>query len=133
MSNWQILNDITSPTKKYFFFFVDLSGLSLGHAMQMTPALIKRSVTSWESNPIPMKKLEFVNAPFHVNVVLDIFRSFMSKKMKERITVRRGLPDFNPDDRLPGELGGNGPSYAELAAHWHKVVVKNYNFFMENN
>lgn len=116
----------------FFFLLVDLKGMTLNHAMQMTPLIIRRAVAAWEANPINMKKLEFVNAPFHVNIVLDVFRSFMTKKMKERIFVRRGLPEFNSSDFLPVELGGNGESYAQLAAHWQNVVVKNYDFFMQN-
>jgi CRAL/TRIO domain len=107
-----------------------MSGVTLSHALAMTPTIIRRAVTMWESYPIRMRNLEFVNAPFHVNVILDIFRSFMSKKMKDRITVRRGLPEFNSNDRLPGELGGNGESYDVLAKHWQNTLVKNYDFFM---
>lgn len=106
-----------------------MTNVTLGHALQMTPKLIRRAVAMWEAYPFRIKKLEFVNAPFHVNMVLDIFRSFMSKKLKERVHVKRGLPDFNANDRLPGELGGNGESYSVLAAHWHKVVMKNQDFF----
>lgn len=105
-----------------------MSSVSLGHALQMTPKLIRRAVGLWEAYPFRIRKLEFVNAPFHVNVVLDIFRSFMSKKLKERVHVTRGLPEFNANDHLPGELGGNGESYKDLASHWHKVVVKNQEF-----
>lgn len=109
-----------------------MSNVTLAHAMQMTPKLIRRAVSMWEAYPFRIKKLEFVNAPFHVNVVLDIFRSFMSKKLKERVFVKRGLPEFNAKDHLPVELGGNGESYASLAEHWQKIVTNNQNFYSKN-
>lgn len=52
----------------------DMVGVELGHALQLTPKLIKRSVDSWQVYPCKPKMLEFVNAPTHVNFVLNTFR-----------------------------------------------------------
>lgn len=110
-----------------------MHGVSLGHALQMTPTLIKRAVNSWESSPLRIQKLEFVNANLGINVVLDIFRSFMSAKMKGRVSVRRGKPDFKATDNLPKELGGTVGSYSTLARHWKQVVEKNHRWFDEDD
>jgi len=34
------------------------------------------------------KSLDFVNAPPHVNVVLNIFRQFMKQKLRERVSTK---------------------------------------------
>lgn len=109
-----------------------MQGVALGHALQMTPMLIKRAVNSWESYPLRIQKLEFVNANFGINVVLDIFRSFMSAKMKERVSVKRGKPDFVASDNLPRDLGGTVNSYESLAVHWKHVLEKNLQWFDED-
>lgn len=109
-----------------------MQGVALGHALQMTPMLIKRAVNSWESYPLRIQKLEFVNANFGINVVLDIFRSFMSSKMKERVSVKRGKPDFVASDNLPRDLGGTVNSYESLAVHWKHVLEKNLQWFDED-
>ena len=109
--------------------FPDMQGVSLGHALQMTPTIIKRAVNSWESYPLRIKKLEFVNANFGINVVLDIFRSFMTSKMKERVSVTRGKPEFVESDNLPSDLGGNVGSYQSIAQHWKEVLEKNKKWF----
>lgn len=111
---------------------LDMQGIALGHALQMTPMLIKRAVNSWDSYPLRIQKLEFVNANFGINVVLDLFRSFMSAKMKERVTVKRGKPDFKSSDNLPKELGGTVDSYEILARHWKHVLGKNQQWFDED-
>jgi hypothetical protein len=33
------------------------------------------------------KSLDFVNAPPHVNVVLNIFRQFMTEKLRQRVST----------------------------------------------
>lgn len=111
----------------------DMSGVALGHALQMTPVVIKRAVSSWESYPARIQKLEFVNANLGINVVLDIFRSFMSQKMKERVTIRRGKPDFNASDNLPAELGGVTGNYSSLANHWKRVLEQNHQWFFQDD
>lgn len=109
-----------------------MQGISLGHGLQMTPNMIKKAVNSWESYPLRIKKLEFVNANMGINVILDIFRSFMTAKIKERVSVRRGKPDFKASDKLPKELGGTVDSYAILAQHWKQVLEKNLQWYEED-
>lgn len=53
---------------------IDMKDVQLGHALQMTPSIIKRSVESWQIYPCKLKLLEFVNAPIHINVILNTFR-----------------------------------------------------------
>lgn len=57
----------------------------------------------------------------------------MSAKMKERVTVKRGKPDFKASDKLPKELGGTVESYASLARHWKQVIEKNHQWFDEDD
>lgn len=130
----------------------DMSGVGLGHAMQLPPSLIKkwvlsiyhviinwpqysisRSVESWECYPSMTKKLEFVNAPFYVNAFLNTFRFFMSEKLKSRIAVSYGAPNAVSPDILPPELGGTGESYAQLAAHWKQYAQQRADWFVADD
>ena len=38
--------------------------------------------------PMRPKSLDFVNAPPHVNVVLNIFRQFMTEKLRQRVSSK---------------------------------------------
>lgn len=111
----------------------DMKSVLLGHALQLNPPLIKRSVQSWENYSCRPKRLEFVNAPIHVNVVLNIFRSFMSAKMKQRLFINKGQPTNHsiPNRCLPVDLGGAGPSYETLAEHWRKKAIDQRGWFLE--
>lgn len=108
----------------------DMTGVSLGHGLQMTPMHIKKSVESWSAYPCKPKMLEFVNVPTHVNIVLNTFRFFMTPKMKSRMIVRKSTSQLNSN--LPKDLGGKGQTYSELAAKWKKIVEKNVEFFEED-
>ncbi|KFB36902.1 AGAP002065-PA-like protein [Anopheles sinensis] len=81
----------------------DMQGVTLGHALQLSPAMIKKS--------------------------------FMSAKMKERVTISRKGSQMENLITLPRELGGSGESYQQLAEHWKETVQANESFFaqMEQN
>jgi hypothetical protein len=68
---------------------IDLEGVSLGHALQLNPTLIKKLVHTWQDcYPVRTRSINFVNAPFHINMVLNIFKKFMSEKMRSRVRMR---------------------------------------------
>lgn len=75
--------------------------------------------------------MEFINAPTHINIVLDIFRQFMSEKLRDRLIVTRGPSTVNVV--LPSDLGGHGISYAELAEHWKRKIQTHAAWFNEQD
>lgn len=132
----------------------DMTGVTWQHGLKMTPTIIKRyieihcrlfriddiyilytipllhrSVFSWENYSCKTTKLEFVNAPMHINFFLDTFRLFMSPKMKERLFVTRGPSTIQMT--LPKDLGGDGASYKELAAQWKEKVCAHAAWYAE--
>lgn len=107
----------------------DMKNVTLSHALQLPPSLIKRAVESWENYPCRPQLLEFVNAPIHVNVVLNVFRSFMSTKMKSRVKVSRRETHVSTLVNLPPELGGTGDSYHDLTVYWKKQAQENAFWF----
>lgn len=90
-----------------------------------------RAVQSWENYPCRTKCLEFVNAPYYINVMLNVFRSFMSAKMRSRVLVTSGTPKC--DAELPSDLGGTGESYEELALYWKNKLRENASWYDEDN
>lgn len=65
----------------------------------------------------------------HINVVLDIFRQFMSEKLRHRVLVTRGRSTVEAN--LPTNLGGNGKSYAQLAEYWKQKTQEHRSWFAE--
>ncbi|XP_062701989.1 retinol-binding protein pinta isoform X2 [Aedes albopictus] len=109
----------------------DMKNVTLNHALQLPPSLVKRTVESWENYPCRPQLLEFVNAPIHVNIVLNVFRSFMSTKMKSRVKVSRRGTHVGTLVNLPPELGGTGDSYHDLTVYWKRKMQEHACWFAE--
>ena len=105
----------------------DMLGVQFAHGYQMTPKVIKRLVHTWQGYPNRVRSLEYVNAPTHVNVVLNIFKKFMTKKLSERVHVHsndgKTLLESFPRDILPKELGGTESDYHTLKS---KICIFSY-------
>lgn len=116
---------------------MDLKGAGMGHAMQMTPSMIRKAVNSWQDvNPIRVKGMHYINTPLNVHVVMNIFKTFMKEKLRRRLHLYRGdgkkiLSSLIPCDILPPEYGGCGPSVDTLLNEWKNRVISNRDWFMK--
>lgn len=114
----------------------DLRGVSLAHARQLPPSVVKKAVYAWQNYHCRPKQLEFVNAPVYVNVMLRVFKRFMSDKLKSRINVHfRGLGslhDVVPKDILPIEYGGTDGHVADTIDYWVEKLVSYKDWFEED-
>lgn len=115
----------------------DLKGVTLGHALQLPPKVIKRMVHSWQScYPLRIQSLNFVNAPAYVNVVLNIFRRFMNQKLKNRIHVHNqgvgALHKNVPPNMLPLEYGGTDGTLQDLKDYWKSMAEENRQWFFDD-
>lgn len=113
---------------------MDLEGISLGHALQFPPNVIKKLVHAWQGcYPLRIQALEFINSPTYVNVILNVFKSFMTNKLKQRIHVHtRGKKTFFDTvqhDILPIEYGGTDGSINDLKDYWKNRVEENRMWF----
>lgn len=113
---------------------LDLDGVTAGHALQLQPSLIKNLVHAWQGcYPLRIQSLDFVNAPVYVNVVLKIFRSFMTAKLKSRVHVHmRGMKAFCsklPPSILPVEYGGTDGTLMDLIEYWKAAAEDNKQWF----
>lgn len=114
----------------------DMKGLTMGHGTEMTPNVIKRAVFSWQNYHIRPKQLEFINAPVYVNVVLNIFKSFMKPKMRERVRIHfnklNSLHSVVDRKILPPEYGGDGDSIDNLIKFWEDKLISYHDWFRED-
>lgn len=53
----------------------------------------------------------------------------MSEKLRNRVLVTRGPSTIEVD--LPKDLGGNGPSYEQLAQHWKQQTTDKAQWFAD--
>ncbi|XP_017763008.1 PREDICTED: alpha-tocopherol transfer protein-like isoform X2 [Eufriesea mexicana] len=115
---------------------LDIGGITYEHVLQLPPNVIKNLVHAWQGcYPVRIYSLNFINAHKFINVVLNIFRSFMTKKLRQRVHVHaRGklkLYETLPMDILPKEYGGMDGTVKELSEYWKRKVKENREWFAE--
>lgn len=114
----------------------DMSGVNFWHGKAMTPSVIKRAVHAWQNYHCRPKQFEFINAPLYINVVLNIFKNFMTDKMKSRIRVHfNGISSLHQvinREMLPVEYGGDGESIHNLIAFWNEKLLSYRGWFKDD-
>ncbi|XP_017301316.1 retinol-binding protein pinta [Diaphorina citri] len=96
---------------------LDLKDVRVGHVL--TPGNIKKAVHSWQNcYPVSPKRFDFIFAPIFVDVALDVFRRFMSPKLRARVHVHGknldSLHQIVSPEILPVEYGGTAGTLQEL-------------------
>lgn len=71
---------------------VDMSKATMGHFLQMTPALMKKmSYFADEAIPIRQKGAHFINTPIGFEQIFNVFKNFLTDKIKERVSTTKIL------------------------------------------
>lgn len=100
--------------------FIDIEGVSFGHVVEIRPNVVKNIVNAWQgSYPLRIKSITFFNLPVYMNIMVALFKKFMTAKMKQRFHVFTRNAENSwakelPADVLPVEYGGTGCSLVEL-------------------
>ncbi|XP_066978641.1 retinol-binding protein pinta-like isoform X5 [Macrobrachium rosenbergii] len=116
---------------------LDMEGVTPAHMMQMTPPLVKKTMTIWqEGYPMRPKGLNYINTPAAFDTVFNIFKSFMKEKMKKRIHIHgsdlESLYKEVPRECLPVEYGGTNGTIEEIKDYWLKRVDARRDWLLED-
>ncbi|XP_018324411.1 retinol-binding protein pinta-like [Agrilus planipennis] len=131
-----IRENFTSASVYGISAIFDMANISFGHYRQLTTSMIKRTVHAWQNYPGRPQHLEFVNAPLYINVVLNIFKSFMSEKLRKRVRVHfSGIESLHrviPKEILPIEYGGRESTIKQLGEEWASKLIEYKDWFTED-
>ncbi|XP_033341692.1 retinol-binding protein pinta [Megalopta genalis] len=130
------LSDHESTTVHGITAILDIGGITYEHALQLPPSMIRNLVHAWQGcYPVRIYSLDFINAPRFINVMLNVFRSFMNAKLKKRVHVhmkdRLKLHKTLPTDILPEEYGGSDGTLRDLIDYWKHEVEEHRAWFVE--
>ncbi|XP_036143229.1 retinol-binding protein pinta isoform X1 [Monomorium pharaonis] len=116
--------------------FVDMTELTLSHIIQwQNPyTLMKLANFMQDCSHVRVQSINVINAPIFINIVINIFKSFLSNKMKSRIHVNSHmlLSCFTDVSTriLPIEYGGTGDTVQELTEYWKNLAEENRDWFI---
>ncbi len=66
---------------------IDLQNVTFAHLVQIQPAFMKKLTMLWqEATPIRQKGFHYINVPRGFEQVFNLLKSFISEKMKSRVT-----------------------------------------------
>ncbi|XP_045475490.1 retinol-binding protein pinta-like [Harmonia axyridis] len=118
------------------YAIIDLKNTGFRHVRQYTLTRIKNIVNTWHNYHCRPKKLMFINAPTFIHVVLNIFKSFMTQKLKKRIEVsyegNSALEKAIDISILPKDYGGEKETVAELGRQCSEKLTSYSEWFAED-
>ncbi|KAF5293986.1 hypothetical protein FQR65_LT10957 [Abscondita terminalis] len=109
----------------------DLKNISRKFIVQATPTLVKQFVTCLlQGYPMRMKAIHFINVPKVLIPLYTIFKSFLSKKLQERVSCdplngENTISQYFPISVLPTECGGTAGPFADMCEK-SRIMVESY-------
>uniref|UniRef100_U5EUI3 Putative transporter n=1 Tax=Corethrella appendiculata TaxID=1370023 RepID=U5EUI3_9DIPT len=112
----------------------DLEGLSLNHAWHMTPSVAQKIISLMVTcMPIKITSIHIVNQNWTFDAIYQIFKSFLSERMKEKLFIHgndyKSLHQHIDPAHLPEEYGGTMKSFTYQP--WFDSLSKNETIIKE--
>ncbi|CAG9859310.1 unnamed protein product [Phyllotreta striolata] len=107
---------------------LDAEHLKFNVMNKLTPTFLKQFATIVQKvQNNRMKALHFLSPPSYMDVIISMFKGFLSKKLQDRIFIHRKLEDLYehvPKEMLPSDYGGKEKSLDELEELWKKKLLE---------
>ncbi|EDW92800.1 uncharacterized protein Dyak_GE21129 [Drosophila yakuba] len=115
---------------------LDMSNVTTGHFLQMTPSFAKKmTVFQEEALPLRPQGVHFINTPSGFDTIFNMIKPMMSKKQQGRLYVHgtkwEALYNQIPKQYLPVEYGGENGSIPELVQQWEQRILAYRNYWEE--
>ncbi|KAF2879412.1 hypothetical protein ILUMI_26761 [Ignelater luminosus] len=118
-------------------FIYDLENLKTVHILKYASPILKKAlVAAQEAYPQRLKQLHYVNTPPFTEKILNITKSFMKEKMRDRFIVHNSMDDllkYFPSDILPVEYAGTSGKFNNLVNDWVDCIVKRRKWFQQQD
>ncbi|CAH1108292.1 unnamed protein product [Psylliodes chrysocephalus] len=105
-------------------YIADYEFVKFGVMAKLSPILLKNVAQVFEKvQSNRMKALHLLNPPGYVDKIITLFKTFLPKKLQERIFIHKTIEDLCrcvPRELLPCDYGGNEKSMAEIEDLWKK-------------
>lgn len=120
-----------------FVLLVDMTGSSFEIFKQVSSfTFIKNCVSTMKNFYCRPKMFVYINMPFYLRMPLNLFKTFLPAKMKDRIIAYEEgtevLDQVINTDMLPPEYGGKGDSVKDLSTYWSNLLLHNREWFLED-
>ncbi|KAL7647539.1 UNVERIFIED_CONTAM: hypothetical protein RMT77_001139 [Armadillidium vulgare] len=116
---------------------IDFQGFTPNYVLQATPLILKKIFTVWqEAYPMRFKSTHYINTPSAFQAILNLVRTFMKEKLKQRLHVHgndiENLYDHISQSKLLKEYGGTKGNLKEIIEYWQKKANEKRNWLLED-
>lgn len=116
-------------------FVFDAAHVGLSILLKHAGGLLKKALNlAQTAYPQRLKEIHIINAHPIVNRGINLFRSFMKEKMRNRFVVHSSLESLHqyvPADVLPAEYGGSHRTVPALRDQWGKALESYALYFQQ--
>uniref|UniRef100_A0A1I8MQN8 CRAL-TRIO domain-containing protein n=1 Tax=Musca domestica TaxID=7370 RepID=A0A1I8MQN8_MUSDO len=118
-------------------YLVDMSQVTAGHLLQLTPPFIKKIVTYYENTlPLRVKAIYCLNITKLTEQLLKLILSFMSEKLRRRVFICgkdfQSLYATMPQKYFPQEYGGLNGQLDKISSEFNKKWDAYREYFQNN-
>ncbi|CAG9858108.1 unnamed protein product [Phyllotreta striolata] len=97
---------------------MDYSELQWSHLLYFSPFLLRKMIFIMENvAKSRVKQIHVIRTPSYVNILINIAKKFMKKKMADRIQIHKSIEElykYVPQELMPADYGGKQPSINEM-------------------
>ncbi|XP_028140788.1 retinol-binding protein pinta isoform X2 [Diabrotica virgifera virgifera] len=112
---------------------VDYRNLAWSHVFKISPFVVHRMAMVVESmSRTRLKEIHFVEPPSSINILLTIAKTFLKKKIADRIRIHNSMEtllEHVPKDILPEDYGGDGKPLSEQVDLVKEKLMEYYERF----
>ncbi|KAJ8672998.1 hypothetical protein QAD02_004259 [Eretmocerus hayati] len=126
---------IEGGTMKGHVFICDITGVTMAHALRLSPMGIKKYIYYFqEATPLRIKSLHFMNTTSVMDFILGLIKPFLKKELMDVLYLHPTLDSLSehvPLEILPNEAGGKAGPMADLYSEVLRNVEDHREFFLE--
>ncbi|XP_055600160.1 alpha-tocopherol transfer protein-like [Uranotaenia lowii] len=117
---------------------IDLGNSSSGHFFNFNLSFLKKAaILNQQGCPLRQKGFHFINTPTGFNIVINLFKSLMTDKNREKTIISHGsslesLHKYFPKSILPEEYGGELGPVQQYVNEWEHRLIDNRDYLMED-
>lgn len=115
---------------------MDLKDMTMAHYSAFTPTVLKKLIMiAQQATPLHQKEIHYLHLPSGMMTLFNYFKKYLTEKSGVVIYVHPNLQSLHAavsPEYLPAEYGGQGGTFAEIAANWEKKLLEKRQWFLDD-
>ncbi|XP_019530553.3 alpha-tocopherol transfer protein [Aedes albopictus] len=117
---------------------IDLGSSSSSHFFNFNISFLKKAaILNQQGCPLRQKGFHFINTPKGFDIVINVFKSLMTQKNRDKTIISHGsslesLHKYFPKSILPTEYGGDLGPVQQFVDDWEQRLIDNRDYLIHD-